>query len=231
MSLSRRALSWLIALAIVTLRITCRVRVYNDPRPKLREAGLPYTYSTLHAHQVAVVINREPGTAAMVSQSKDGQLLIPAFKLMRVRPKCGSSGGGGKGGRAALQGLADNLRGGDPAILAVDGPIGPRGRVSKGVAVLAKQTGCAVINVVGIPTSRWIITKAWDRLQIPKPFSTIHGYFGEPLFYQVGESIEDFRLRVEEQLNALEQKHDPEEAAAAAAATAARPPRRRRVAA
>lgn len=230
MPVARWALSWLIALAIVTLRVTCRVRVYNDPRPKLREAGMPYTYSVLHAHQVAVVINREPGTAAMVSQSKDGQLLIPAFRLMRVKPKCGSSGADGKGGRAALRGLAENLRAGKPAIIAVDGPRGPRGRVNKGVAVLAKQTGCAVINVVGVPTSRWTIRGAWDRFQVPKPFSTVHGYFGEPLFYQLGESVDDFRQRIEDQLNALEAEHDPQEAAEAGAATARRIERKRRAA-
>lgn len=230
MSVARWALSWLIALAVVILRVTCRVRVYNDPRPELRKRGVPYTYSVLHAHQIAVVINREPGTAAMVSQSKDGQLLMPAFWLMRVRPKCGSSGADGKGGRAALRGLAENLRGGDPAIIAVDGPRGPRGRIGKGVAVLAKQTGCAVVNVVGIPTRRWTIRGAWDRFQVPKPFSTVHGYFGEPLFYQVGESIEDFRLRIEEQLNALEAEHDPQEAAEAGVATAKRIERKRRAA-
>ena len=134
MLLARWVLSWLIALAIFILRASCRVRVYNDPRPRLQAEGQPYTYSVLHAHQIAVVINRERGTAAMVSQSADGQLLMPAFSMLGVKPMRGSSSSHrnqehNKGGRAALRGLADHLRSGKPAILAVDGPRGPRGRV------------------------------------------------------------------------------------------------------
>ena len=75
----RWLLSWLIAGAVIVLRLTCRVRLHNDPRSLLRLASMPYAFSVLHAHQIAAAINREPDTAAMVSRSADGQLLIPAF--------------------------------------------------------------------------------------------------------------------------------------------------------
>ena len=52
----------------------------------------------------------------------------------------------------------------------------------------------------------------WDRFQIPKPFTTIHGYFGEPLFYREGEGVEQYRKRIEPALNDLEREHDPIEA-------------------
>jgi hypothetical protein len=35
----------------------------------------------LHAHQLSIIIGSEPGTAAMVSRSRDGQLVVPALKL------------------------------------------------------------------------------------------------------------------------------------------------------
>ncbi len=112
--------------------------------------------------------------------------------------------------------------------MAVDGPRGPRGHVNKGIAVLAKQTGAAVLNVVGIPRRRWIFSNAWDRFQVPLPFTQIEGYFAEPLFYRTGESVEEFRLRIQEQLNGLELLHDPQEANDAGAATAQRVARRRK---
>lgn len=236
MPLARWVLSWLIALAVVTLRLTCRIRLHNDPRPKLRAAGAVYAYSVLHAHQIGVLIHRERGTAAMLSQSADGQLLAPALWSLGVIAKRGSSSSvtgeaHNKGGLAALRGLADNLRAGKPAILAVDGPRGPRGRVNKGIAVLAKQTGAAVLNVVAIPHRRWILAKAWDRFQIPKPFTRVEGYFGEPLFARQDESADEFRIRIEAQLAELEAKHDPEETCLARAATAKRAERRARRAA
>ena len=96
---------------------------------------------------------------------------------------------------------------------------GPRNRVHKGIAILSQRTGAAVVNLVAVPTRRWIFTHAWDRFQIPKPFATIHGYFGEPLFPRKGESVEQYRKRIETVLNELEQKHDPTEAEIAGAAT------------
>ena len=95
---------------------------------------------------------------------------------------------------------------------------GPRNRVHKGIAVLSQRTGAAVINMVAVPTRRWIFTRAWDRFQIPKPFTTIHGYFGEPLFYRDGEGVEQYRKRIEISLNDLERKHDPIEWGLATAA-------------
>lgn len=74
-----------IALGMLILRATCRVRLHNDPRPQLRVDDAHYVYSVLHAHQIAAATCREPGTAAMVSQSRDGDyvamgLRVPASK-------------------------------------------------------------------------------------------------------------------------------------------------------
>lgn len=233
MFLARWVLSWLIVLAVQILRLTCRLRVHHDPRGTLRRNGVPYAYSVLHAHQIAILINREPGTAAMLSQSADGQLLAPALWSLGVIAKRGSSSNTtgqthNKGGQAALRGLAESLRAGRPAILAVDGPRGPRNRVNKGIAVLAKQTDAAVVNVVAVPRRRWILTGVWDRFQVPQPFTRIDGYFGEPLFHQPGESADAFRERIEQQLNALEVQYDPQEAKTAGLATAKRQERRRK---
>jgi lysophospholipid acyltransferase (LPLAT)-like uncharacterized protein len=80
------------------------------------------------------------------------------------------------------------------------------------VALLAMKTGAAVLNVCAVPRRRWILSRSWDRLQIPLPFSTIDVYFGEPLYPRPGEKAEQFRQRIETELNALEREHDPAEA-------------------
>lgn len=207
--------SWGAAVAISLLRWTCRIRVHDDPRDALRAAGRPYVYSILHAHQAAITVGAEPGTGAMVSRSADGQIIVPALKIRGCVPVRGSGRhrGSDKGGRAALAALADHVRSGRPAVLAVDGPRGPRNHVHKGIATLAQDTGAVVLNVITIPTRRWILRKSWDRLQIPKPFSTIHAYFAPPLEPVADEGVESFRKRIEISLNELERLHDPAEAA------------------
>ncbi len=206
--------AWLSAFAIVLLRATCRIRRYGDPRPGLRSTAQRYLYSVLHAHQVSAIIDGEPGTGAMVSQSLDGGIIVPSLRARGIVPVRGSSDLAGldKGGRSAFLALIRHVQGGAPAYLAVDGPRGPRNRVHKGIALLSRTTGAAVLNVVAVPTRRWILTRAWDRLQIPQPFSTIHVYFGEPIYPREGEDVEAYRARIEQGLNQLERRHDPVEA-------------------
>jgi lysophospholipid acyltransferase (LPLAT)-like uncharacterized protein len=220
MKLSTRTSGWLIALAVVVLRACCRIRLHDDPRPNLRARSQTYAYSVLHSHQIAAVIHGERGTGAMVSRSDDGELLIPCLLIRGIVPIRGSNRrkSGDKGGLGAIEAMIEHMAGGAPGYLAVDGPRGPRNRVHKGIAVLSQRTGAAVINMVAVPSRRWIFTHAWDRFQIPKPFATIHGYFGEPLFYREGEGVEQYRKRIEESLNDLERKHDPVESEFVAAA-------------
>lgn len=191
------------------------MRAHNDPREALRKAGQPYIYAVLHAHQVSAIMDAEPGTGAMVSRSADGQIIVPILRIRRCIPVRGSSRkrGQDKGGRAALEALVEHVSSGRPGYLAVDGPRRPRGRVHKGVSLLARRTGAVVVTIVPIASRRWTLSRAWDRLQIPKPFCTINGYFGEPLSIREGESLEAFARRIEHTLADLEQQHDPDEAA------------------
>ena len=158
----------------------------------------------------------------MVSRSLDGQIIVPALRVRGVVPVRGSGGKGrgtGRGGREALDALIEHVQGGRPAYLAVDGPRGPRGHVHKGVAVMARQCDAAVLPMVAVPARRWIL-RSWDRLQIPKPFSAIDGYFAAPIFPAAGETAEQLRQRIEAALLELERKHDPREAAFNEAAAA-----------
>jgi lysophospholipid acyltransferase (LPLAT)-like uncharacterized protein len=157
--------------------------------------------------------NDEQPLAAMVSRSRDGDLLMPILKLQRMRAARGSTrkGGQDKGGSAALAALSELLVDGIPVVFAVDGPRGPRNHVSPGVAVLSQRMGAPILPTLVLPSRRWFLEKTWDRFQIPKPFSTVSLILGEPILPREEEDCEALRLRVSQALNALEQKHDPEE--------------------
>jgi lysophospholipid acyltransferase (LPLAT)-like uncharacterized protein len=207
-----------IALGMLILRLTCRVRLHSDPRPQLRSEGARYIYSVLHANQIAAATCRERGTAAMVSQSKDGDFVAMGLRLAGIKTIRGSSrrGDQDKGGLSALNDLIEHVRTGFPAYLAVDGPRGPRNRVHKGIAVLSQRTGAVVLNVVAVPTRRWIFKRSWDRFQIPKPFCTID-IFVALIWPQQGESVEDYRRRIQQSICQLESLRDPAEARSVAA--------------
>jgi lysophospholipid acyltransferase (LPLAT)-like uncharacterized protein len=203
---------------VQALRRSCRVDRIADPRPALRNCRRPYVLALLHAHQfTALVAGDEPQLAAMLSRSRDGELLAPALRRVGVTPVRGSSRSGerDKGGRGALKALVEHLASGRPALLAVDGPSGPRGRVQLGIAELASRSGAAVVPVLPLASRRLRIRGSWDRLQIPLPFARIAVHFGAPLEQAGGESVEALRDRIEAALSELESRLDPYETQAA----------------
>ena len=214
---------WLLALLVVLWRASCRAVVRDDPRPALRAESRPYVYAILHAHQVAaVLINDDPGIAAMVSQSRDGDLLVPSLRATGVLAMRGSSrkAGRDKGGRRALELLEEHTRRGHPSLLAVDGPQGPRNHVHRGVIDLARSTGAAIVPCVIVPSRRWIVPRVWDRFQIPQPFCRLSMTFAPP--HDPNMEPDDARLResVRAALAELERRCDPDEAALAQKHTA-----------
>lgn len=204
----------LFGFALLLLRRTCRIRIHNDPREQIAAQGYRVVFGTLHAHQLCGVLAAEPGTGALVSRSADGDVLVPILRWCGHVPIRGSSGTGRKGGATALQAMIKHVRSGHSAMIAVDGPRGPRGKVQKGIGLLAQKTDAAVVLVASIPSRRWVIRKSWDRFQAPKPFATIDVYTSEPMLPRAGESLEHFTDRIEQALLELEARHDPEEVAA-----------------
>lgn len=211
-----RVLGLLAACVLACWRATLRIRVENDPRPGLRAAGRRYVYAILHAQQLSfILLSDDVPILAMVSASSDGDWLVPLCRARRIVPVRGStrSGGEEKGGRAALAKLADGVRQGLPALLAVDGPRGPRSGVHWGVVDLARETdACIVVAGVFLPANRFVLERTWDRTQLPRPFSTLTGRFGPPIDPRDFDDPTTLRARVAAELLALERAFDPDEA-------------------
>jgi hypothetical protein len=197
-------------------RATLRFRVEGDPRPQLRAAHRRYVYAILHAQQLSfILLSDDVPIMAMVSASRDGEWLVSLCRARKIVPVRGSTrtGGADKGGRAALAKLADGVRAGLPALLAVDGPRGPRNAVHWGVVNLARETdACIVVACVFSSASRFILQRTWDRTQLPRPFSTLTARFRPPIDQRDFADDASLRSRVAAELLALEQAFDPEEA-------------------
>jgi len=212
--LLRKIAGWLAAGVMLLIRWSCRVRFHNDCRPSLWAEHRAYAYAFLHAHQIASVIAGEPGTGAVVSRSTDADLLVPSLLVRRIVPMRGSTRRAeqNKGGQEALARLIAHGRAGNPVYFSVDGPRGPRNHVSRGVAQLAMTTGAVILVSIAIPSRRWILSKTWDRLQVPKPFSRVDVYFSDPVWPQDSSSVQELRARVGELHERMERELDAEEA-------------------
>lgn len=207
-SVGRKLAAWAARVCIVLYKKSCRVTVRNDPRPALRAQQRPYVYALLHAQQVAAVLaNDEPQMAAMVSRSRDGDILAAALQSTGVVPVRGSSARNGvdKGGSQALQQLAGVLAPNCPALLAVDGPRGPRGYVRRGVFALAKERDAYILPVVVLAKRSWLLRRTWDQTRIPYPFAALVLAFAEPFQPPQDEAMwPQARAALSAQLSALE---------------------------
>jgi lysophospholipid acyltransferase (LPLAT)-like uncharacterized protein len=207
-----RFIGWILACFMLLLRWMTRGAFVNDPRPALRAARTPYVMAALHAHQVAAVChNDEKGLVAMVSRSTDGDLLVPSLKVRGIIPVRGSSSKNGKdkGGLRALISMAQLMAQGHGAIITVDGPRGPRGVPQPGIAVLAQRADALVLPVVSVASRYWTLTKTWDRMQIPKPFSRVRIIYGLPIRASAFPEKQALLDEVQRALAALEREHDP----------------------
>src|SRR5882672_5043600 len=140
-----RFLGVLAAGVLVCWRATLRIRVEDDPRPGLRATGRRYVYAILHAQQLSfILLSDDVPILAMVSASRDGEWLVPLCRVRWIIPVRGSTGAD-KGGRAALAEMVHAVRRGVPALLAVDGPRGPRSGVHWGVVDRARETDACIV--------------------------------------------------------------------------------------
>ena len=139
----------------------------------------------------------------LASQSRDGELVTRVFRRWGIHTVRGSAS---RGGRAALRGIhrAITRRGSSP-IMIPDGPRGPIYQFKVGVAVLA-QTSKAPILPFGFAAKKFWTLGSWDRLVVPRPFTTLAVTVGEPQFVDrglSGEELETERQRLQELLDEL----------------------------
>jgi len=123
-------------------------------------------------------LHRDEGVVAVVSSSKDGEILAQVLTRLGFQLARGSSSRNGT--QAVRQVLHIMRSAGSDAVLTVDGPRGPRHQVKEGAVYLAAKSGMPVVpvRVHMHPVKRF--HKAWDRFQLPLPGARCIVYYGRP---------------------------------------------------
>lgn len=142
-----------------------------------------------HGDQLPLLGERPAGRlVAPVSLSADGRLQARILARLGIEHVSGSSS---RGGAEALRGLWRALRAGALALMAVDGPRGPRGVVKPGVIYLARRTGLPIWPA-GVAVSRGRrLRRAWDRYLLPCPFARAVVRVGAPWYPPADGPIDD----------------------------------------
>ncbi len=200
--------SWSVRLWFGTVRVKIINRqIYEEYFLSNKDKG-NIVVASWHRHAVFLFYffrNIKNGVA-MVSRSKDGELVARVGKRFGYDSVRGSSS---KGGGEALLAMINYMnKGGAPKFCgtAVDGPRGPARILKKGMLVLAKETGSYFIPMACSGTKVITFHKAWDKTIIPYPFSTVVMEFHDPFIIPKDiseEELENLRVRTEKIFNEI----------------------------
>jgi len=165
------ALGWIIGLWCRTLRVVVE--------GTLDEGLGRRVFAFLHGQQMVLLgLARGRPLAVLVSRSLDGELQAGVMGAAGFTVVRGSSS---RGGVAGLSGMISTLRGGMDTAFAVDGPRGPSGVVRGGALVAARAGAARLIPVAASMGRGVVLTRTWDRFEIPLPFSRVAVVIGSPL--------------------------------------------------
>lgn len=132
---------------------------------------------------------KNKNSCALVSQSKDGEILSALLKKWNYKVSRGSSS---KGGKEALHELIDAANKGSSIIITPDGPRGPAGQIKNGALMVSNECNIPIIPVRIEYSSKKILVKSWDKFEIPYPFSKCSVTFGNEFFYK--EYLDEAKL-------------------------------------
>ncbi len=180
---------------------TCKLKVHGKEHIEaIHKDNKPWIYSIWHNN---VLISpwalRKQNVTVMVSESKDGEIISRSVHLFGNTTVRGStSRGSAKATRQALKTLKKN----NPVAITPDGPRGPKYELQEGVLFLAAISKTAIIPFHSECSKQWEFN-SWDKLKLPKPFSTIHLCFGPAIDIDrdtLDSNIDQLRQFVEERM-------------------------------
>jgi len=135
----------------------------------------------------------------------DGQWTRRVIERLGFGTAQGSSTRGGLRGLAVM---AKRLAEGVDAGFTIDGPRGPRYVAKPGPVMLARRSGRPIVLFhVGLERS-WTLKKAWDLMQIPKPFTRAVVIFAPAIFVSMGADHEEIERKHQEMQKMLERLRD-----------------------
>lgn len=172
---------------------------------RLKAEGRRIIYVVWHGKLfLATYVHRKKNIVILTSLSKDGDMLTAILEKFGYRCIRGSSS---RGGTKALREMIRVIKEGYDCAVAVDGPRGPLHEVKPGAIFLSQLTGAAIVPVSCEVERKKVFEKAWDKFELPIPFSRARISYGAPFYVKRGEDISQKCLEVGAELLRIDLKN------------------------
>ena len=200
--LGRNAAGSLINLLIKTLRVERINPVHFDTISENEQCVVAFWHGKMF---LGWYLQKNKNFSALVSLSKDGDLLASLLSKWGFKVARGSSHIGGK---EALEIMINQVREGASIAITPDGSKGPARKMKAGAVVLAKKCGIKLF-AVGIGYKNRVTLRSWDSFEIPLPFSKAIAVYSDPVLIESGMTYEETSEKIiefEKLLNELTEK-------------------------
>lgn len=175
-------------------------RIFVSPIPS---GGAPSVVAFWHGGMlVPWYLHRHRRAAALVSASRDGDILAAILERWGIAVVRGSSSAGGSD---AVHAMVELVERGFTVLITPDGPRGPRYEMKIGAFVVAQRAGAPVVLCAPRYHSAWRL-KSWDAFAVPKPWSRVDVEWRDPVSVPadcVGQCLEEMRARCERDLREM----------------------------
>jgi lysophospholipid acyltransferase (LPLAT)-like uncharacterized protein len=166
-----------LALGALFRTIRCE-RIGFDPIEARPPLAKPVVFVFWHEQLLPLLYyHRNRAIVSLVSDHRDGEYVARVLAQSGFETVRGSTT---RGGVKGLKGLVRAARAGHDLAIAPDGPRGPAKDFKPAALAAARLTGLPVIPVAAHADRAWRLG-SWDRLQIPKPFTSVQIAYGAPL--------------------------------------------------
>ena len=156
---------------------------------RFRETGKeswkpPFIFVLWHSRILPLfALHKDSGMVLLISRHRDGGYIADLGEQWGYRTVRGSTQ---RGGEVGLLGVVRALQGGAVVAITPDGPRGPALRVKPGAIAAAQHADVPIIAAGARASSAWYFN-SWDRMCLPKPFSTIDVRYGAPIRIAAGK--------------------------------------------
>ena len=136
-------------------------------------------YAIWHSRLLGLpnIVNKRQQTHMLTSPSRDGKLGAILCKFFGIKTVWGSSN---QGALSGFKSMARLLKSGHNICISPDGPRGPARKAAPGVIAISKMSNTSIIPIAW-SSSRVKRVNSWDRMLIPRPFSSGYIVYGKPI--------------------------------------------------
>ncbi len=189
--------SFLLYWAIKIYRLLIKIEIKQEFNIEAYSSPIIFVFwhETILFLSFAAPKNRE--IAILISTHKDGQLASDTIKHFGLKNIGGSSN---RNPMKAFLEMLKWIKSGKDIGITPDGPKGPRRTMKKGAIELAYLSKCPIVAISCDASNAWRVN-SWDRMIIPKPFSTITFHICKPISILNKKEFKEKSNLIERQLN------------------------------